>query len=127
MPFFRVSLRPEEKVLVVSSYEDNEETRRMGIGKSFYTRLYEVARHLGFSMVAGLNNARNIAIFREKFARNPLRDIDPAKRLELSKLFEDSTFSHSPQELLDHITVHFLDPKTADEYLLPRARTMRHF
>lgn len=73
------------QVLYVADYRIRESLQRQGIGSSFYTRLRECAKDLGFRFVTGQNFENgNITYFRDKLGRSTLDQVKPEKRGEFS-------------------------------------------
>ncbi len=106
----RVNLRIPEtnpEVIRVADYRIREELRKQGIGSSFYTRLRECAKELGFRFLTGNNWENNITYFRDKLGRATLDQVKPEKR---------SDFSIITTGLEEH-TIDFLYPEDKNIYL----------
>jgi GNAT superfamily N-acetyltransferase len=69
----------------VSAYDDREELRNQGVGKEFYSRLYELVRKAGAKYISGANNGKNIEIYRNKFGRRLFGELPNDVQLELRR------------------------------------------
>lgn len=63
--------------LNVADYSDRETLRGKGIATSFYKRLHEVAKELGFRFITGYNRDVNLSFFLEKLGRSTLSKVKP--------------------------------------------------
>lgn len=117
-----VTNNPE--VLYVAGYFDRHELRNKGVAKSFYSRLPEVARDLGFRIIKGWNSPDypkegikgNSSFFIEKLGRHTLKEVRP----ELRSLFIDPNqddLSFAEDEFVQ--TLQFLYRKDEEKYLIP--------
>lgn len=80
---------PEEhpQVLFVADYRIRDSLQRQGIGTSFYERLRECARELGFRFITGHNwENNNIVYFRDKLGRSTLDQVRPERRADFSNI-----------------------------------------
>lgn len=99
-------INPE--VIYVGDYRIRDELRKQGIGSSFYTRLRECAKQLGFRFLTGNNwENNNITYFRDKLGRSTLDQI------KLERRGDFSTASSG----LDKFTIDFLYPEDKNTYL----------
>lgn len=84
------------QVLYVADYRIRDSLQRVRIGTSFYTRLRECARELGFRFLTGQNwEGNNITYFRNKLGRSTLDQIKPEKRGEFSVISGESAKLYS--------------------------------
>lgn len=98
------------KALYIGDYRIRDRLQRQGIGTSFYERLRECARQLGFRFLTGQNwENNNITYFRDKLGRVTLDQIKPEKRGEFLEI--------DIERLLGLATVDFLYPEDKDIYL----------
>lgn len=95
--------------LHVSDYDDQESLRGKGVANSFYKRLRELAQHMGFRFLTGLNTPRNVGYFVEKLGRVRLRDVKPDLRASLKSNYSTND--------LDFFTVDFLNPHDKEQFL----------
>lgn len=96
---------PED--LYVSDYQDREEIQGKGVATSFYSRLREVAKSLGFRFITGMNleeKARNFFIRSGRFSLNQIKT-----RLR-------GKFYHNPDN--PFLTVDFLYREDREKYLI---------
>jgi hypothetical protein len=89
--------------LHVANYSDREEWRGVGIATSFYERLREIAKKLGFQYITGDNNRKNISFFTNKLGRKRYEQLPP----DLQKMFRSN---HGDIDTFDDFTVDILDP-----------------
>lgn len=96
--------------LFVSNYSDREELRGKGVATSFYDRLRETAKSLGFRFITGMNleeKARNFFIKRGRFFLEQIKERHRGK------------FAQRPD--MKYITVDFLNDMDKGKYLMPLA------
>lgn len=95
----QLELVSEEDLLLVLLYSDREELRGRGIAKDFFKQLFEVARRLGFAVVASQNNSGNHDFFIKKLNGTSLSDVNDEelreriRRLFHEEIIDDSTFT----------------------------------
>ncbi len=99
----------ENGCLYVGTYHDREELRGKGVAKSFYKRLQDVARKMGFRYITGNNDTRNLSFFTGTLGRSLIKDIKP----EYWHLFM-STQQRAPS---DTDTIDFLYPEDKLQFL----------
>lgn len=69
-----------DQILNVDSYDDQEELRYQGVARSWYTRLHDATKKMGFRFITGYNNPQNIKMFTQKLGRIPLDQIQIDQR-----------------------------------------------
>lgn len=74
--------------LNVVRYSDRPELRNMGVAASFYERLREAARKMGFSYITGANTEENSGYYTKKLGRTTLDKLPP----NLQHMFHDNHF-----------------------------------
>ncbi|MFA9288263.1 MAG: hypothetical protein ACEQSA_00080 [Weeksellaceae bacterium] len=91
-----------KSVLHVKNYFDRPQNRRKGVARSFYNRLREVAKNLGFRFITGEHKENNTPFFVDKLGRQ-----------RLSRIKNKQFFVDSPQDLdnQNYFTVDFLYPQ----------------
>lgn len=73
------------QAIYVGDYRIRDAFQKSGIGTSFYTRLRECAKQLGFRFITGRNwENNNIVYFRDKLGRFTLDQVRPEKREDFS-------------------------------------------
>lgn len=106
-----------KKILGVSDYNDRPENTHKGIASSFYSRLRDISRALGYRFITGWNESRNITFFTvdtesKGLGRYQLKHVQPDKRAEF---LSDSL--NSKHESLEYFTIDFLYPEDTQQYL----------
>lgn len=101
-----------KNVLNVAKYGDCKPWRGLGIATSFYQRLREAARAMGFWIITGNNDAGNIGFFRDKLGRIPFSLINP----EFGGLFFPSIEDAIQPAMSPLTTIDFLYPEDKAKY-----------
>lgn len=99
-------------ILHVAKYGDSKPWRGLGIATSFYQRLREAARAMGFWIITGNNDACNIGFFRDKLGRTPFSLINP----EFGGLFFPSIEDAIQPAMSPLTTIDFLYPEDKQKY-----------
>lgn len=102
-----------KNILNVLKYSDTPEFQKLHVATSFYQRLREVARAMGFWIITGNNNANNIGFFRDKLGRIPFSIINP----EFGELFFPSMQDVIQPAMNPLTTIDFLDPCDKAKYI----------
>jgi hypothetical protein len=97
----------DKRFLTVGVYQDRAHLRGIGIGKSFFSRLQDAARKMGFGFIILKNNGGNIGYFRDVIGGYPLDQIRPEF---LPAYLEDTSEFHD-------FTVFILDSGDKEKYL----------
>lgn len=96
------------QVLFVADYRIRDSLQKRGIGTSFYERLRECARELGFRFITGQNwENNNIVYFRDKLGRSTLDQVKPERRGDFSSITTG----------LEQYSIDFLYPEDKPVYL----------
>ena|SRR3989338_3742864 len=99
----------DNRRMIVGKYLDRKSLHKQGVGKSFYSRLHNSARELGFRFIQGGNNVKNLWFFTTVLGRATLDQIRPERR---------ALFNPTPpedREIVD--TIDFLYPEDATDFV----------
>lgn len=102
-----LSNKVSPKLLNVENYQDREENRGKKVAPSFYDRLREISKSLGFRFIVGWNLADKAREFFIKMGRSSLAQIKPEFRGEFHP-HQDDPF----------LTVDFLYKEDTERYLI---------
>ena len=116
---FKISTNPE---VLITNYDDREELRGKGVAPSFYQRVAEAGRDLGFRYLMGLNDASengNIGFFVNKLGRSTIYDIQPQFRSLFGANQSEIEGTQRPGEKVR--TIQFLYPEDKNKYLIQKS------
>lgn len=101
-----------KNILNVAKYSDTPRFQKLHVATSFYQRLREVARAMGFWIITGNNDAGNIGFFRDKLGRTPFSLINP----EFGELFFPCMQDAIQPAISPLTTIDFLYPEDKQKY-----------
>lgn len=101
--------------LLVADYNDRREYRHKGVAKSFYERLREIGKAMGFRYISGWNSDKNASFFtgsENGLGRSTLAQVVPGKRGEFL-----SDHMNTEPEVFGSYTIDFLYPEDKRHYI----------